>query len=566
MKRYLALIGKGTKRKCGGILLLALLGAVLASAWPVLLGRLYTEISTGRIATVPAAAAGVTLFVGLYLAAEGITILRRVLLDCVIAEHEAQVRENSAEKLLRLPVRYFSDALSGERTAQLNQGVAGLSQLIKITCNDIFATVLTAVCTLVQVILNAPAAMAGIMLVYLLLTMGLSAFQIRSQNGVRESIVAQKNALDGQLCQAISNLELIRGMHAERYERLRLRPRIRQISRTEQRHHRCMGRYDMAKQVCKILFQAGLLMASVCLISVGSMHPGGVITVCLLFQQLVVPIDGVFRLMDETASSVVKARALTQLGEVGDDPVFSICTHLDQAEDGDICFRNVEVTTPDGAKRLGFYRDLRIPGGQVVALQGKSGCGKTTLIRGLNRYYPCASGRITLFGNALENYSQQDLARRLFYLPQQSYFFAGTVRENRVYGLDGQVPDEELLHALERASLLQVLQQKAERMGVSGALDCEIGEGGSGLSGGERHRLSIARAFLRSPRLYIFDESTANLDQDTARKVLDQVEAHARAIGAGVLYISHDENVVARCQHVIWLNNAVSEVKEPPAA
>ncbi|MBR2991267.1 MAG: hypothetical protein IKF51_07410, partial [Solobacterium sp.] len=134
----------------------------------------------------------------IYLASEYITIARRVLLDCIIATHESEVRELSIEKLLKMPVSYYSGCLSGEKTAQLNQGVAGFSQLIKIMCNDVFATVLTAVCTLIQVFLNAPGIMVGIMLLYLILTVTISAFQIRSQNGVRENILSRRRVISDQ--------------------------------------------------------------------------------------------------------------------------------------------------------------------------------------------------------------------------------------------------------------------------------------------------------------------------------------------------------------------------------
>ena len=142
-----------------------------------------------------------------------------------------------------MPVAYCTGRLSAERTAQLNQGVAGLSQLIKIMCNDVFATVLTAICTLAQVLLNAHWIMCFIMMLYLISTVTISFFQIRSQNGIREKIVGQKTALDGHISESISNLELIRGMNAETYERQRLYPSILQVSRTEKEHHCYMGRY-----------------------------------------------------------------------------------------------------------------------------------------------------------------------------------------------------------------------------------------------------------------------------------------------------------------------------------
>ena len=266
MKKFLSIMSRKTKIKCVGIIALAFASSLLASIWPVRLAELYTNISDGTINTLAKGALAVATFGLIYLSAECITIFRRVMLDCVIATHESEVRESSIEKLLKMPAAYCSGSLSGEKTAQLNQGVAGFSQLIKIMCNDVFATVLTAVCTLVQVFLNAPWIMVGIMMLYLGLTILISVFQIRSQNGIREKIVGYKNSLDGQICQSIMNLELIRCMNAEEYEKKRLVPSILNISNTEKRHHKYMGSFDCVKQFCKISFQIILLIASVVLV------------------------------------------------------------------------------------------------------------------------------------------------------------------------------------------------------------------------------------------------------------------------------------------------------------
>lgn len=568
MKCFLSLIGRKTKLKCTGVVLLTLVGSVLASTWPVQLGELYTSISGAKINAISQGIMPVITFGLVYLSAEFITIVRRVLMDCVIAAHEAELRENSVEKLLKMPVDYYSGCLSGERTAQLNQGVAGLSQLIKILCNDVFATVLTAVCTLVQVTSNAPWVMAGIMLLYLFSTIFISVMQIRSQNGIREKIIRQKNSLDGQICQSIGNLELIRGMNAAPYEKKRLHPMIFQIASTERRHHRYMGAFDCAKQVCKIAFQVVILLVSVWMISAGYMASGTVITVCLLFQQLIKPIDEVYHFMDETASSVVKAKVLADVAAVDEDPVFSIPNISNKVENSDIVFHNVVITNPEKDKSLAQYNNLRIPGSKIVALKGASGCGKTTMIRCLTRYYPHISGQVTVFGHDLDTYGQKELADRLFYLPQQTFFFAGSIRENLMYGVNRPVTEEELLYALDQACLLDVMrdkicrQSRSKSANSSSVLDYCIGEGGTGLSGGERQRLSIARAFLRKPQLYIFDESTANLDVATAEKVLDHIEARARATGAGVIYISHDKNVMKRCDEIIPVDNLIAGAPE----
>lgn len=567
MGKYLSIMSNKTKLKCVGVIVLAFVSSLLASVWPVRLGELYTNISNGAISTISQGLLAVATFGLIYFAAECITIIRRVALDCIIASHESEIREYSIEKLLKMPVSYYADCLSGEKTAQLNQGVAGFSQLIKIMCNDVFATVLTAVCTLVQVFLNAPGIMVGVMLLYLLLTIIISAFQIRSQNGMRESIVGQKNALDGQICQSISNLELIRGMNAEEYEKKRLIPSILNISRTEKRHHRYMGSFDCLKQVCKILFQVVILAASILLISNGRMSAGSVITVCLLFQQLVKPIDEVYRFMDETASSVIKAKVLLDVAASPSDEVFGINPSNEDANGNDIRIEDVIVTNPKKDRSLAWYEDIVIPSGKIIALQGPNGCGKSSLVRCLNRYYPHTQGKITLFGKEQSLFSQKQLTDMLYYTPQNSFFIAGTVRENLLYGLDREVSDEELITALKNVHLVGADHYDTViRIDSKEALDCMIGEKVDELSGGMKQRLSLARAFLRTPRLYVFDEITANLDNNAANYVLGNIESYAKKIGAGIVYISHDQKVVDRCDKVIALRNKLRMSSEEKRA
>ncbi len=566
MRKYLKLISRKTKAKCLGVIFLAIISAILASVWPVKLGQLYTNISNGTIKTISQGWSVIAFFGLVYLSSECITIIRRVMLDCVIATHESEIRQFSIDRLLKMPVTYYSNCLSGEKTAQLNQGVAGLSQLIKVMCNDILATILTAFCTLVQVLLNAPSILSGIMVLYLILTITISILQIRSQNGIRESIVSQKNALDGQICQSISNLELIRGMHAERFEEKRLLPRVLAIGSAERKHHRYMGSFDSVKQVCKISFQVVLLATSIWLISNRQMPSGSVITVCLLFQQLVKPIDETYRFMDETAASAVKAKVLIDVVDSKEDEIFGIkSANVDVIADKGITINDVMVTNPEKDTPLAWYEDIVIPAGKRIALQGANGCGKTSLVRCLNRYYPHIQGKITLFGRDQGAYDQKELAEILYYTPQESFFIAGTIRENLRYGIEREVSDDELKFALKSVHLVgHDHEDTVIRQDPNEALEYTIGEKAEELSGGMKQRLSLARAFLRQPKLFIFDEITANLDRDATNFVLNSMETYAERIGAGILYISHDQQVVERCELVIPLNNKLRSASQNP--
>lgn len=219
-------------------------------------------------------------------------------------------------------------------------------------------------------------------------------------------------------------------------------------------------------------------------------------------------------------------------------------------------------------KALAHYDHLSIPGKQVVGLVGPSGCGKTTLVRCLDRFYPHIRGSVQIFGKALEDYTQRELTSDLCYMPQSSFFFSGTIRDNLVYGLERQVSDAELYDVLKKACILDSLMDKVmeNNCETRDVLALEVAEKGENFSGGQRQRLTLARAFLRKPKLFIFDESTANLDGDSMGVVLSNLECHARKHGAGILYISHDDRVVSRCDHIIHLHNLLTKDETPEAA
>lgn len=566
LRSLLALLSQKVKVQCVAVVALAFLTSYLVALWPVLLGDIQTDISNGEIVSIRQGLSAITIFGIVYFIAECLTIVRRVAIDCIIAKNETEVRERTIAKLLRMPVSYLSGDLSGSTTAAINQGVAGLSQLIKIAV-DVVAVVFIAVLTLGQVLRNAPSMLALLMFAYIVAAIVLSVAQIWSQKGIREKIVSLKNGLDGQICQSIANLEMIRAMGAESYETQRLRPSIKQIGRTEKTHHLWMGSFDSAKQGCKVVFQVAILAISIFMIADGQMSAGMVITVCLLFQQLIKPIDEIYRLLDESSSAMIKAKALVNIATSSSDPVFSIPSgQTKNKTNTTIEIDDLIVTNPEGTLPLASFDHISIPCDSIVALQGANGSGKSTLIRAINRYYPYSHGQISILGVDQSALSQEELTDLIYYSPQTSMFIAGTVRDNLHFGLDHDVSDEELAEALHSVHLVgEDHTDTVIHISAACALNSQLGEGAKELSGGQRQRLALARAFLRNPRLFIFDEITANLDANAMNTVLSNIEAYAHRIDAGIVYISHDPKVVARCQSVIKLHNRLRDSTNAPA-
>jgi len=187
--------------------------------------------------------------------------------------------------------------------------------------------------------------------------------------------------------------------------------------------------------------------------------------------------------------------------------------------------------------------DLTLARGEWLALRGPSGTGKSTVLALAAGLLSPGAGVIRLWGQPLADWPETDLRARLMLVPQRGALIAGTVMDN--LSLACAVPDRDrAATAVEAVALGAALASR-------GGLDCRLGEGGTGLSGGETRRLILARAILRAPEVLLLDEPTEGLDHDTARRVLAGLRAALPK--ASVLLASHRAAELACADRVIAL-------------
>ena len=178
---------------------------------------------------------------------------------------------------------------------------------------------------------------------------------------------------------------------------------------------------------------------------------------------------------------------------------------FDESKKGMIEFRNVSFKYPGAEEYVLKNISFTILPGQTVGIIGRTGSGKSTLVNLILRFYDATEGQVLVDGVDVREVRQEDLRKRIGYVPQKSWLFSGTIKSNLKYGKDNAT-DEEIVEAAEIAQALEFINEKPNKF------DTEIAQGGTNVSGGQKQRLSIARALVKKPEIYIFDESFSALD------------------------------------------------------
>ncbi len=208
--------------------------------------------------------------------------------------------------------------------------------------------------------------------------------------------------------------------------------------------------------------------------------------------------------------------------------------------EGRIEYRDVSFAYSNGVPVLSHV-DLRVEPGQCLAVVGPSGGGKTTLCQLLPRLYDVTGGAVLVDGRDVRDLTQASLRRAIGMLQQDVFLFAGTIRENIRYGR-GDATDEEIVAAAVRAEIHD------EIMALPDGYDSYIGERGVMLSGGQKQRVSIARIFLKNPRILILDEATSALDTVTEQRI--QASLDALCEGRTSIIIAHRLSTIRHADRI----------------
>lgn len=212
---------------------------------------------------------------------------------------------------------------------------------------------------------------------------------------------------------------------------------------------------------------------------------------------------------------------------------------------GEVEFKNVYFCYPDADEAVLHNISFTAPAGKTTAFIGSTGSGKSTLINLIPRFFDVSRGSILVDGVDIRDVKQHDLCEKIGYVPQKGVLFSGTIESNLKYGKEDATIDE-VKRAARIAQATDFIEEKEEKY------DSPIAQGGSNVSGGQKQRLSIARAIAKDPEIYIFDDSFSALDYKTDVKLRSELQKETN--GSTTLIVAQRISTILHADQIIVLD------------
>ncbi|HXK10675.1 MAG TPA: ABC transporter ATP-binding protein [Vicinamibacteria bacterium] len=490
---------------------------------------------------------GVTL---LLLAAVGVAFVSRVaknfqdyFVNVVTQRLGAQLYSDGIRHSLELPYQLFEDQRSGETLGKLQKVRTDVEKLVTSAINIVFQT-LVGVLFVVVYAFSVHWLIAPIYFATVPLLGWLSSVLSRRIKAVQKTIVAETTALAGSTTESLRNIELVKSMGLGAQEVARLNATTDRILGLELRKVRYLRSLSFVQGTSVNALRTSILFLMLYLIFAREITVGQFFALWIYSFFIFGPLQelgsviGVYR---ETEASLANFQAILDAPR---EP-----RPADPVEVGDLkhlAFERVSFSHLSVATRAVQEVSFEVRRGETVAFVGPSGAGKTTLVKLLVGLYRPAAGRILYDGQPQDRVDLEKLRERIGFVTQDTQLFSGSIRDNLRF-VRPQATDAECLDVLGR-SACEGLLARADK-----GLDTLIGEGGVKVSGGEKQRLSIARALLRKPHLLVFDEATSSLDSLTEDEVSRTIREVARDRRVMTVLIAHRLSTVMHADRIYVL-------------
>ncbi len=455
----------------------------------------------------------------------------------------AQLYTDGLRHSLELPYQVFEDQRSGETLGILQKVRSDVERLIQSFVNVLF----TSLVGIVFVMWYAATVYWPIAPAYFLtipLLGFVSSLLSKKIKIVQKNIVAETTALAGSTTESLRNIELVKSLGLAQQETERLNGTTTKILKLELKKVRYIRSLSFIQGTFVNLLRNAIMLLMLFLVVQGKITVGEFFSLFIYSFAIFGPLQelgNIINVYRETEASLANfQRILDTPRDVKPAHPLAI-NRIEQLAFDNVRFKHLTANMP---ALSGISFDLKV--GETIAFVGPSGSGKTTLVKLLVGLYQPLSGQILYNGIPGSQINLDELREQIGFVTQDTQLFAGTIRENLQF-VAPSATDDDCLKALRQAAADSLLSRAPQ------GLDTVIGEGGVKVSGGEKQRLSIARALLRQPALLVFDEATSALDSLTEEEITNTVRSLSESRQRMTILIAHRLSTILHADRIFVL-------------
>jgi len=451
------------------------------------------------------------------------------VLTLVVQKFGMQVFNDGLRQTLRLSFQEFEDRSSGETVGMLQKVRTDTERFINAFVNILFSSIV-GIGFLLWYGITKHWLLIPVFVVGVLVLGGLTGLLSQKMKSVQRMIFRETARTSGSITESLRNIELVKSLGLTYPEIHRLQLYTRKIFDLEMEKVKKVRTLSFLQGTLINLLKQSILFILLWLIFRKTLTVGELIATQFILNTIFVPLQDLGRIILNYREAEASMQTFDELMKKPvekrpDEPVD--IGELEDLRFEDVVFRH-RTATENAIDHISFQVRL----GDTIAFVGPSGSGKSTLVKLLVGLYTPISGTIYMDGVPVNELRYNPIRRQIGFVTQDPQLFSGTIRENLLF-IKPDATDHEMYDALGRASATQLMERSGR------GLDTRLGESGLRVSGGERQRISIARALLRRPRLFIFDEATSALDSITEQEITTAVRRVSGSKEHMVILIAH---------------------------
>jgi ATP-binding cassette, subfamily B, bacterial len=486
----------------------------------------------------------------LLLAAVGVAFVSRVAknfqdyyVNVITQKLGAKIYSDGIKHSLELPYSSFEDQKSGKTLGVLQKVRTDVERLISVSINTLFTTLVGVIFVTVYAInvywLIAPIFFASIPILGII-----SSLLSRRIKKIQKVIVSETTTLAGATTESLRNIELVKSLGLGQQEINRLNNTTGKILKLELKKVRYIRTLSFIQGTSVNFIRTSIIFIMLYLIYIQQITVGEFFSLFLYSFFIFGPLQSLGEIINTYREAEVSLNNFEDILKMPVEKKPEAPVKIDAVralEFKDVSFQH-QSASMKAIDKISF--DVKM--GETIAFVGPSGSGKTTLVKLLvGLYYP-QEGNIYYNGNSGDKIDFDQLRKRIGFVTQDTQLFSGTIKENLLFVNPG-ASDEECLEVLNKAACQNLLARADKR------LDTVIGEGGVKVSGGEKQRLSIARALLRRPDLLVFDEATSALDSLTEEEITNTIRGISESKDLITILIAHRLSTVLHSDRIYVL-------------